>query len=241
MKLITSKDNPIVKNLVKLTDSKGRAELGLCIIVGTKLVAEHMDKVSQIFIRQDDSKKPQEKINFFQKNPKDLFALPPSIFNKIAIFDTDIIATVPIPKSGNHSSPFVILDRIQDPGNLGTILRTAAAFGYQTIYTIDCADPFSQKSIRSAMGTQFKLNIHKFSPEYIKDAKLYIADLDGHSIQDIGFINLQPFGIILGNEGRGVSEELKKLPHTVVTIPMQNVESLNVAVAAGIILHALRV
>ena len=204
-----------IKEIQSLTTTKGRVEHGLCLVEGAKLVNEHRGRATQIFQRGN---------------------APAVIFNKIAAFDTDIIATVPIPVSTEHTTPFLILDRIQDPGNLGTILRTASAFNFNTIYLIDCADPWSQKSIRSAMGAQFHLNIHKYNPDHIKGSTIYIADLNGTPLSAIK--PTAPFGIIMGNEGRGVSAELKRLPHQVVTIPIKNVESLNVAVAGGIIMHS---
>jgi len=276
MQPITSPQNPIVKMLTSLQTTKGRAEHGLCIVDGEKLIREHLDKTTQIFIRagakfpsktrgvpssrggvcdtisniikeNDNSShtpSPRETLGatplVLEGNltrDKKLTPLSPSILKKISIFDTNIIATIPIPKPTTPTTPFLVLDRIQDPGNMGTILRTALAFGFQTIYTIDCADPWSQKTIRSAMGAQFSLNILPFSPDKIKGASLYIADLGG----DMSYIPPanQNFGLVLGSEGTGVSQTLKNLPHTIITIPTQSVESLNVAVAGGIIMQRL--
>ncbi|MDR0461812.1 MAG: RNA methyltransferase [Christensenellaceae bacterium] len=214
-----------VKDLIKLTQKKHRREAGLCIVEGDKLVTEHKDKAVATFTRAST---PHIASCDGQLSQKD-FAAVTDLENS-----RGILAVVPIPKPSQVTFPYVVLDGIQDPGNVGTILRTCRAFGYKTIFCINCADVWSQKVIRSAMGMQFGLNIIEGFDGIPQGSELYIADM-GKQVQN------RPsgkFGIVFGNEGNGVSAEMRKLPHKIVSIPMKSdVESLNVAVACGIILH----
>ena len=137
---------------------------------------------------------------------------------------------------------YLILDSISDPGNLGNILRTADWFGLTSIYlSSDCADPYSPKVVRSAMGAHFYINIFQLDIiqhiQYLKehDFTIVAADLDGISIYDYDIP--QKSVIILGNEAHGISDEICKLIDCKITIPKRgNIESLNVSMATGIIL-----
>jgi TrmH family RNA methyltransferase len=141
-----------------------------------------------------------------------------------------------------ESLRLLVLDGIQDPGNVGTILRTAAAFGIATV-VLDraCADPWSPKVLRAAAGGHFALSIRQVSS--------LVNEIDGFEGQrvcttikdgvDLKAATLShPLGWIFGSEGRGVSPELQKAADLRVTIPIaQSSESLNVASAAAICLH----
>lgn len=139
----------------------------------------------------------------------------------------------------------LILDRLQDPGNVGTLIRSALAFGFSDIYLIDCADCYSEKVIRSSAGTALKSRLHIVSYEDIKDNKariadrLIIADMSGVSIDEI-YLPKGRLSVIIGNEGQGVSDTMRAMADTIVRIPMTpEVESLNAGVAGSIIMHRL--
>jgi TrmH family RNA methyltransferase len=142
-----------------------------------------------------------------------------------------------VPKNTIHSDRFLVLDRIQDPGNMGTILRTAAAFGFNTVYEIDCVDPYSPKVLRASSGMVFNLNIIEATFETLPDKPLFVADMHGETPG----VSPKEFGIVLSNEGQGVDERFLKLPNAkIAAIPMASgVESLNVAVAGGILMYLL--
>ena len=241
-KIITSRENETFKDLLKLTDKKWRRRMGLCIIEGEKVVRDNLHRAEQIFIRE----KLPSKLEGWRAGRDGVSVLSDKLWGEISSLenDTGILATVKIPASREVTSPFLVLDGIQDAGNMGTLLRTAAAFGFGTVFCIDCVDVWSPKVLRASSGTQFGLNIVETS-EFMKpkDSFLVGADLNGEGPFAVAASlrsSQRPFGIVLGNEGRGLSERVKTQVDRFVTIPMQpGVESLNVAVAGGILMYEL--
>ncbi len=196
------------KILKKLLAKKYRQEFSLCILEGEKIIEDHKDLVVKVF--SEDSLKNLE--NYHGR-----------------------VAVARIPEPTTPTTPFLVLDRIQDPGNMGTILRTALAFGFKTVYTIDCVDPYSPKVIRASSGMALRVNIIDTDYDHLPmDTTYYLADLRGDKPKPIRETN---FGIVLGNEGQGINPIFYEKPHKVITIPMaEDCESLNVAVAGGIIM-----
>ncbi len=196
------------KILKKLLLKKYREKFSLCILEGEKIIDDNKDKILKIF------------------NESEIGTL--ENYN-------GRIAVAKIPEPTKPTIPFLVLDRIQDPGNMGTILRTAMAFGYKTIYTINCVDTYSPKVIRSSSGMCLDLNIIHVDYNGLPDDVVYhIADTKG---EEPSRPDNRNFGIVLGNEGQGVSDEIFKKNHKIISIPMQEgCESLNVAVAGGIIM-----
>lgn len=139
----------------------------------------------------------------------------------------------------------LILDNLQDPGNVGTLVRSALAFGFNDIYLVEGADPYSEKVIRSSAGLIMNARLHVCDFETIKKNKdkiastFIVADMDGENVN-----NLKPqkekVAVIVGNEGQGVSDEFVRFANKTVSIPMTSiVESLNAGVAGSIIMQKL--
>lgn len=143
------------------------------------------------------------------------------------------------PPDGN----FLILDNVQDPGNVGTLIRSAVGANFKDIYLISCASVTLDKTIRSTMGAIFKCNIYEVDSCFINtlkqwNKKIYVADMNGESIYYHNFPN--NIGVIIGNEGHGVSDDLKKISTNTISIPMQNnLESLNAGVSGSIIMYEI--
>ena len=144
-------------------------------------------------------------------------------------------------KLGNK---IIVLDGIQDPGNLGTIIRSSVAFNFDTILiSNDTVDPYNSKVIRASQGMNMKTNIIQGNlREYLtdlKDYKIYgTSVVNGKNVKDIS--NKNNLCVVMGNEGKGVSPEIQKLCNDFIYINMNNeCESLNVAVAASIIMYEL--
>jgi len=134
---------------------------------------------------------------------------------------------------------YVLLDRLQDPGNLGTIIRTACAFGLQgVIVTPRCADPFSPKAARAAASSLWKMDIVRIEDiGELKDCNLIVADMKGRDISTFAWPD--SFILCIGSEAGGVSPEVKSAAKDLVAIPMSTaIESLNAAVACGIMLYS---
>lgn len=142
-------------------------------------------------------------------------------------------------KSFNHA---IYLDHISDPGNMGTIIRTALAFNYDCVYVSDgCCDIYNEKVIAASKGSIFLLPIIKEDLSLLKSkAKIIVSTLDNDSIEISQIEVKKPLVIVLGNEAHGVSEEVLKLADQKVRIDIQNIDSLNVSIAAGILMHAFK-
>ena len=143
------------------------------------------------------------------------------------------------PPQGN----FLVLDRVQDPGNVGTLIRSALGANFKDIYLVDSAK-ISTKVIRASMGAAFEENIYSLTrDEFLKFAKeqnlkLISADMDGENIYETK--GLKNVGIVLGNEGQGVCDEIANICQKTIKIPMnKSLESLNVGVSGSIIMFEI--
>lgn len=144
---------------------------------------------------------------------------------------------------------FLVVDSLQDPGNVGTLIRTAMACGFEYVYLVDSVHPTNDKLIRSTVGTIFQSNVISMShADFIEKAKqwklnLLKADMNGISVFDAGFeksIKNGLIGLVVGNEGQGVSKEISALCKTTVRIPMkEGVESLNASISGAIIMYQI--
>lgn len=158
----------------------------------------------------------------------------------------DIICVCKVKDFGMDSvGNSLVLDNLQDPGNVGTLIRSAVAFGFCDIYIVDGADVYSEKVIRSSAGTILNARLHVCSFDQIKENKQKIADIFaladmfGENINKI-HLPKQRIAVIIGNEGNGVSKEFFDFADIKVSIPMScKVESLNAGVAGSIIMQKI--
>jgi len=139
---------------------------------------------------------------------------------------------------------FLVLDGLQDPGNVGTLIRTAKASGFNTIYLVDSVRKENSKLIRSSVGAVFDSNVYQVTKQEFIDLasknnfKLVMCDMSGENIftTDIK----EQVGVVVGNEGQGVSEELAKFCYKTVKIPMNSgIESLNAGVSGSIVMYEI--
>ncbi len=237
--MITSATNTKIKHLQKLIrDKKYRYQQAQFVAEGYRQL-EGAGSILGLYL-SSSARKPAMDID-----PDRLHIVDQKIFDRLT--DTEnsqgILAVCALEYERNLDTHkrYVLLDALQDPGNAGTIIRSAVAFGYDgVIVTSGCVDPFSPKVVRAAMGAVFQCTIvllEDFSA--LKDCCVVAADLDG---QDIA--SLQPdasYILAIGSEARGLSPELRPWVNKTVTIPLANsaVNSLNAAVAAGIVMHQL--
>ena len=136
----------------------------------------------------------------------------------------------------------ILLDGLQDPGNMGTIIRTAVAAGVKDIFAVNCCDPYSPKAVRSSMSGIFYVNIRtcdfNTAKEMLGDIPLIVADMCGESV--FSFTPPPKYCLVVGNEGNGVSDEARESAKYTVKIPMsKNSESLNAAISLAVTLYEL--
>jgi len=237
--IITSKSNPLIKDICKLYDKKFRKERGLYLVEGIKPVNECIAAGCDI----ERIVCTEELLNAYP----DAQAVSEGVFGAISSEKTPqgVIAVVKIPQ--NELKPpngsCILLDRLQDPGNLGTIIRTANAAGYGDIYLINCTDAYSPKAVRASMSGIFFVNVYGGTAGEILKAldgvPLICADMRGEDI--FSFVPPEKFCLCIGNEGGGISDEIMNAAQYKVKIPMSNTcESLNAAVSAGIAMYELK-
>ena len=242
IKRIASTSNDIVKHAVRLQKEKSyRTASNSVLVEGKNLLLDLIKKKApaRLFL-------VEPLLPLFQEFAGEIFLIDEKIAKKISLLEAPegCFAEYPLPQ---HAFPQslekgLILDRLQDPGNVGTLLRTALAFGLETVFFIEpCCDPWNPKVIRAAKGAHFDLCLIPTSWEelssHIQNLTLYVADIDGEDIEKISFS--QKWVLVLGNEAHGavIPPTLKK---SCLRIPMsQKVESLNVAQAGAIALYRL--
>jgi TrmH family RNA methyltransferase len=182
-------------------------------------------------------------------NAKESYLAPPNVLEKIInISSHDLVAAeVELPKQSSleNCKTLVILDALSDPGNVGTVLRTAVALGWDGAFlTPKTADPYNDKALRAARGAPLFLPLRQGSYDDLKKLvqtrglNVYIADVEGKKLTDVAF--KKPLALVLGHETEGPSQETKALGQA-VSIPMTNqMESLNVAMAAAILMYQIQ-
>ncbi len=253
MQIISSKDNETIKYIKKLKDKKYRDETGEYIVEGIKLVKEAIEensKIKHIIICEDcesDSKIEQSLLYDIAKN--NCIYVTKQVFQHITGVETPQGVLAVVEKNNKKEIDYnkdiiIALDGIQDPGNLGTILRTVDSANLnQIILSNDCVDPYNPKVVRSTMGAIFRLNIieTKNLKETLEKAQknkfdIMVTALDtNNNIYNVEYKNKV---IVIGNEANGVSKEIQDIANYKVKIPMLGrTESLNASVATGIIIY----
>lgn len=240
---INSLQNAQVKKWVKLKQKKYREAYGLFIVEGMHLIEEahKAGLIDQILCLKDDP-------HPFQDYP--CIFVTKAILDKVtdSVSGSSIAAICHFPSSKTISTKrWILLDHIQDPGNVGTIIRTAYSLGYDAVFLSQgCADPYSEKVIRSTQGALFHLHLETLSlPSLVQKLKqqaipVYATALHHESIPLSKVVFPERCAVIFGNEGQGVSSDLLALSDATIFIEMERFESLNVAVAAGITLYKMK-
>ncbi len=242
--LITSSDNERVKKYIKLKDKKYRDMTGEFIVEGSHLVLEAYKNglLKELIL---------EKEEIFPLDIDKIVYLPMDIMKKIS--DTKSPQTVMglCKKQAEHEelgNKILLLDDIQDPGNLGTIIRSAVAFNIDTIVlSKNSVDLYNPKTIRATQGMSFKINIIRKDLEQIievlknKSIPVYGTLVErGEDVRNLNEKDKIKYALIVGNEGNGVRKVISDMCDKNLYIKMNdNVESLNVGVAASILLYEL--
>lgn len=249
MKLIRSSDNQIYKQCSKLERKKYRDLFGMYLIEGEKFVLDALacGQPVELIILRKDYEKPY------------LFGGAEVVFMEGKLFSgltqtknsQGVLAVVKKPEISRESffskddGNYIVLDRLQDPGNIGTIIRTADAAGYRGVITIrGTGDLYSPKIVRAAAGSLFRMPaIEMETPgeaaAFLKEAGKRIISTCFDTELFYYDVDLRKnIGLVIGNEGNGISQELIALSDLKIKIPMSGtIDSLNASVAAGILMY----
>lgn len=254
MQTITSKDNELIKHIRKLKDKKYRDESNEYVVEGVKLVEEAVKenaKIKQIIVCEDTTRTYEIPTHIMLEIAKyECISVSDKIFNIITQVTNPQGIMAIIEKNAQNAKIdytqdiIVVLDDVQDPGNLGTILRTVDSIGLnQIIVSKGTADAFNSKVVRSTMGAIFRIKIIEVEnlAQAIKEMrkhhfKLMVTSLQTkNSIYDIDFYKKI---IVIGNEANGVSKEIQDMADEKAKIPMLGrTESLNASVATGVVMY----
>lgn len=234
--MITSRQNPKVKQWAALSSKKERELSSSYLIEGEHLVQEALSLGQlKLLIKSEDYK------GYLEFEPCELVSKEVAEKLSQTKSSSPIFGIVFIEKKKPVGNRWLYLQNIQDPGNVGTLIRSAVSFGYTTIlYSDTTADPYSDKVVRSAQGAHFHINLVKVNDKELIDIiKEYSIDLVTTYLSE-GSNHEMPrsnFCLALGNEGAGLSDSLKDYSNMNVLVKMGNFESLNVGVAGSILMY----
>ena len=258
--MITSKDNDKVKYTKSLLKTKNRNKESKFIIEGYRILTlaiECSANIEYVFINEDFENKQDhvEFLNLLENKNINIDKTTNKIFNDLV--DTEntqgILGVVKFKSKNlqenlNDKDKFVlILDRIQDPGNMGTIIRTADAAGVDSIIALKgCVDIYNPKVIRSTMGSIFDMNIIYASQNECVDAlKHHNFDIVSSYLNTDNYYNEVKYNnkvaLVIGNEANGINDELVSMSDVLVKIPIYgNAESLNAAISSAILMYEIK-
>ena len=244
---ITSRKNPLLQQVKKLLSSrKEREQAGLFVSDGTKLLEEAVkyDLGLHTVILSDGVKAEIPDHVRLVRVPGDVMAsISPMQSPQGALF----LCRLPDPQPLEVKPGMVLLDGIQDPGNLGTMLRTADALDIPLCLLEGCADPYSHKVVRSSMGAVFRRPVIRATWEQVSSAcreagiPVAVTALSDRA-KDLRQADLKNMAVVIGSEGQGVRQEILQNADAELIIPMNpRCESLNAAVAATIVMWQMKI
>lgn len=243
---ITSRKNPFLQQVKKLLSSKkAREEANLFVADGTKLLQEAVrwyPGLETVILSDGVEAEVPQGVRLVRVPGDVMESISPMASPQGALF----LCKLPQKQPFAAKPGMVLLDGIQDPGNLGTILRTADALEIPVALLEGCADPYSHKVVRSSMGAVFRSQVIQTTWQEVKTAcgeagvPVAVTALSDRA-KDLRRADLSRMAVIIGSEGRGVREEILESADAELIIPMNpKCESLNAAVAATIVMWQMR-
>lgn len=258
MEIITSKDNPVVKLYRKLSESKKeRSQYNMFVLEGLRIVKDAVNENSglkYIILTQQAFEKYESEFSQADLNNTRFIVISNELGNKIAQTEKTqgvfAVCSIPPEKKLNlqPDGKYIVLHRVQDPGNMGMIIRTADALGIDGIITCECCDLYNPKVIRSTMGSVFRMKIYNEPDEDIifselsgKNIKSFASVIDSDAV-NINSISLKGgCAVFIGNEGNGLPKEVSEKCTERITIPMHGtINSLNAGMACGILMWEMK-
>ena len=239
---ITSRKNPFLQQVKKLLSSKkAREEAGLFVSDGTKLLVEAVrwyPGLDTVILSDGIEAEVPDHVRLIRVPGDVMESISPMSTPQGALF----LCRLPEKKALEAKPGMLLLDGIQDPGNLGTILRTADALEIPVVLLEGCADPYSHKVVRSSMGAVFRTEVVQSTWAEVKAAcsaagiPVGVTALSDRA-KDLRQASLKDMAVVIGSEGQGVRQEILSNADAELIIPMNpRCESLNAAVAATIVM-----
>ena len=243
---ITSRKNPLLQQVKKLLSSKkAREEAGLFVADGTKLLQEaitYFSGLDTVILSDGVEAQVPETVRVIRVPGDVMESISPMQSPQGALF----LCRLPEKKPFAPVPGMLLLDGIQDPGNIGTILRTADALDIPVALLEGCADPWSHKVVRSSMGAVFRCPVIQTDWETVKEAcskagiSIGVTALSDRA-KDLRQSDLKSMAVVIGSEGQGVRQEILTNADAELIIPMNpHCESLNAAVAATIVMWQMK-
>nr|MBQ8244007.1 RNA methyltransferase [Oscillospiraceae bacterium] len=243
---ITSRKNPLLQQVKKLLSSKkAREEAGLFAADGTKLLMEAVrwyPGLHTVILSDGVEAEVPDQVRVIRVPGDVMESISPMASPQGALF----LCTLPQRTKFEPKPGCLILDGIQDPGNLGTILRTADALETPVVLLEGCADPYSHKVVRASMGAVFRTEVIQSTWTEVKAACTAAGIPVGvtalsHRARDLRQAELSKMAVVIGSEGQGVRKEILEAADAELIIPMNpRCESLNAAVAATIVMWQMK-
>ena len=235
----------LLKSVAELKERGERRRRGLFVAEGFNLVRDAGVRARMAFVCEDCA---DDNISV---EADELYVISRDRLKKISdtVTPQGVVGVYEMPDTSVREplGRALILDGISDPGNLGTLIRTAAATGYSDVYLIDCADAYSHKAVRSSMGGIFRVRVHEGHAEDVVELlkglgyKVAALDMSGEDIFGYAPTAGIDTAVVVGSEAHGVSPYIREHADVTVSLPMSgDMESLNAAVAGGIAMYLLR-
>ena len=243
---ITSRKNALLQQVKKLLSSrKTREEAGMFVSDGTKLLEEavkYFPGLDTVILSDGVEAHVPEQVRVIRVPGDVMESISPMASPQGALF----LCRFPEKKAFAPVPGMLLLDGIQDPGNIGTILRTADALDVPVVLLEGCADPYSHKVVRSSMGAVFRTHVIQSNWETVKKAceeagiAIGVTALSDRA-KDLRRWNLKTMAVVIGSEGQGVRPQILSEADAELIIPMEpGCESLNAAVAATIVMWQMK-
>lgn len=243
MKIINSTSNQLIKDLSKLNNKKDIIDKGLFLVEGRNLITETIEAgIVKYLLVTEPEKYQHYNVELVQVTDEIISKLSTNRSNRGVI---SVCEYKPKTISLKDMNKIVVLENVNNPGNLGTIIRTALAFNYDCVITVgDSVFVYNDKVIRSAQGALFKMPVQQLkSFDELKEFKAYKLLLS-ESAKELDEVKIDSdrYAVVFGNEANGISEKLQSEweGEDVIIDINPEIESLNVAIAAGIALRKLK-
>lgn len=244
MEIITSAQNKQIKEVRALADKKYRDSTGLFVVEGGNIFKDLPENIVAEYVLATEEREEYAQKLVASSRARVYYIISNSLMKSVSdtVTPYGLLAVLKKPQTDFclPNGCALLLDGVSDPGNLGTIIRTAAARGFESIYLLDCADAYAPKVVRATLGGLFKVRLIAVNDEQavvlVNATNSVSLDMGGEDILETEIVS--PITLIAGSEAHGIRKKLIEISKRVLSLPMKNnIESLNVAVATSVAMY----